>query len=184
MRLSILIFILCPFLAQAATDEKTKVACLDELAQYEFNRTGEILPDSHWDSVILDVSGPTYYEWNGEKIRKHTIGTDPRGFTSTSTRVTIWTRVRAKYNQSGLVRKSNVSPAELSWVMNKLISQTMSELHARMNWSKDYRGFSFARIVETCGEVSEARVKLRRGTYPASIYRRAVKQVLPHLFAE
>lgn len=184
MRLYILIFILSPFLAQAATDEKTKVACLDELAGYEFARTGEILPDSHWDSVILDVRGPVFYEWNGKKIYKHTISTDARGFTDTSTRVTIWTRVRAKYNPSGRVRKSAVSSEELNWVMYRLISQTMSELHARMNWSKDYRAFSIARIVDTCGEVTEARVRLRRKSYPASIYRKAVRKVFPELFTQ
>lgn len=182
MRFTVLFFILFPLFAKAATDEQTKVTCLDELGRYEFTRSGEILPDSHWDSVVLRVSNTVFYEWNGEKIRKNTISTDPRGFTSTSTRTTIWTRVRAKYNSSGLVRASKVTPDELSWVLTNLISQSMSELHARMDWSKSYRGFSIARIVDTCGEVPEARVKMRRHIHSARVYRMAVHQVLPQLF--
>lgn len=176
------ILFLFPVAALAANDERSKVECIDELYKFEFNEApNEIVPDSFWQIVSFQHDGG-FYEWDGKKIVQKIFETDAQ-FQSKNRDEKIWSRERLKYNETGKNPKTRVATEDMLKVMDSLISQTMTNFHKRFRLNKKYTQFSVSRIVDVCGDVDGAKVRVRNTWISGREYKALFHRFRPEYFA-
>lgn len=182
MKALVLFFMLLPVAAFAANDERSKVECIDELQKFEFvEAPNEVVPDSFWQLVSFQHNGG-FYEWDGKKIVQKIFETDAQ-FQSKNRDEKIWSRDRLKYNETGKNPKTRVATEDMLKVMDSLISQTLSNFHKRFRLNKKYTQMSVARIVDLCGNVDGAKVRVRNTWISAREYKALFHRFRPEYFA-